>query len=224
MAQPSPQSVTNPGSLRKAVKMVLSNNRALGYPAQRFSQITQEGEHPDLLRKCEELVMSANALAYMEKAVTHYNGFLTLEDCVARWGGEWGFSAQAVEYAKKREQFGRPISEFQGLQWILADARIQLDAARLLLHRAAVQEDPKTGFPDMHLAAIAKTFSAEASIKVTNDALQIFGAAGYSRDLPIERMARDVRMFTIGGGTTQAQRNVIASGIFGRKFSQRRGG
>ena len=135
-----------------------------------------------------------------------------------------GAFAQAVEYAKKREQFGRPISEFQGLQWILADARIQLDAARLLLHRAAVQEDPKTGFPDMHLAAIAKTFSAEASIKVTNDALQIFGAAGYSRDLPIERMARDVRMFTIGGGTTQAQRNVIASGIFGRKFSQRRGG
>ncbi len=135
-----------------------------------------------------------------------------------------GAFAQAVEYAKKREQFGRPISEFQGLQWILADARIQLDAARLLLHRAAVQEDPKTGFPDMNLAAIAKTFSAEASIKVTNDALQIFGAAGYSRDLPIERMARDVRMFTIGGGTTQAQRNVIASGIFGRKFSQRRGG
>ncbi len=134
-----------------------------------------------------------------------------------------GAFAQAVEYAKKREQFGRPISEFQGLQWILADARIQLDAARLLLHRAAVQEDPKTGFPEMHLAAIAKTFSAEASIKVTNDALQIFGAAGYSRDLPIERMARDVRMFTIGGGTTQAQRNVIASGIFGRKFSQRRG-
>ena len=134
-----------------------------------------------------------------------------------------GAFSQAVEYAKKREQFGRPISEFQGLQWILADGRIQLDAARLLLHRAAVQEDPKTGFPDMHLAAIAKTFSAEASIKVTNDALQIFGAAGYSRDLPIERMARDVRMFTIGGGTTQAQRNVIASGIFGRKFSQRRG-
>ncbi len=134
-----------------------------------------------------------------------------------------GAFAQAVEYAKKRHQFGRPISEFQGLQWILADARIQLDAARLLLHRAAVQEDPKTGFPDMHLAAVAKTFSAEASIRVTNDALQIFGAAGYSRDLPIERMARDVRMFTIGGGTTQAQRNVIASGIFGRKFSQRRG-
>ncbi len=135
-----------------------------------------------------------------------------------------GAFAQAVEYAKRREQFGRPIAEFQGLQWMLADARIQLDAARLLLHRAAVQLDPRTGFPDVHLAAIAKTFSAETAIKVTNDALQIFGAAGYSRDLPLERMARDARMFTIGGGTTQAQRNMIASSIFGRKFSQRRGG
>ncbi len=130
----------------------------------------------------------------------------------------------AVEYARERTQFGRPIAEFQGLQWILADARIQLDAARLLLHRAAVQIDAETGFPDVHLAAIAKTYAAETAIKVTNDALQIFGAAGYSRDFPLERMARDARMFTIGGGTTQAQRNVIASGIFGQKFSQRREG
>ncbi len=100
MAQPSPQSVTNPGSLRRAVKMVLSNNRALGYPSQRFSQITQEGDNPELLRLCEDLVMSANALEYMEKAVMNFSGFLTLEDCVARWGTEWGFSAQAVEYAQ----------------------------------------------------------------------------------------------------------------------------
>ena len=135
-----------------------------------------------------------------------------------------GAFEQASCYAKEREQFGRPIAEFQGLQWILADARIQLDASRLLLHRAAVQLDPKTGFPDVTLAAIAKTFAAETAIKVTNDALQIFGAAGYSRDLPLERLARDARMFTIGGGTTQAQRNVIASNIFGRKFSQRREG
>ena len=110
MAQPSPMSVTNPGSLRLAVKLVLANNRASGYPAQRFSQITQEGDHPDLLRVCEELVMSANAFAYMEKAVTNYNGFLTLEDCVARWGGEWGFSAQAVEYASaSAETFDRLV-------------------------------------------------------------------------------------------------------------------
>ena len=110
MAQTTPQSVTNPGSLRRAVKMVLSNNRALGYPSQRFSQITQEGDNPELLRLCEELVMSANALAYMEKAVTNYSGFLTLEDYVARWGDEWGFSAQAVEHAQAAaETFDRLV-------------------------------------------------------------------------------------------------------------------
>ena len=130
----------------------------------------------------------------------------------------------AVDYAQERLQFGRPIAEFQGLQWMLADAKIQLDAARLLLHRAAVQLDAKTGFPDVHLAAIAKTFAADMAIKVSNDALQVFGAAGYSRDFPLERMARDARMFAIGGGTTQAQRNVVATGIFRRKFSQRRDG
>jgi hypothetical protein len=133
-----------------------------------------------------------------------------------------GAFEQAIAYAQQRQQFGRPIAEFQGLQWMLADARVQLDAARLLLHRAAVQLDPKTGFPRMDLAAIAKTFAADMAIKVTNDALQVFGAAGYSRDFPLERMARDARMFAIGGGTTQAQRNVIASAIFRRKFSQRR--
>jgi alkylation response protein AidB-like acyl-CoA dehydrogenase len=85
-----------------------------------------------------------------------------------------------------------------------------------------VQLDPKTGFPRVDFAAIAKTFAADMAIKVTNDALQVFGAAGYSRDFPLERMARDARMFAIGGGTTQAQRNVIASAIFRRRFSQRR--
>jgi alkylation response protein AidB-like acyl-CoA dehydrogenase len=133
-----------------------------------------------------------------------------------------GAFEQAVAYARERQQFGRPIAEFQGLQWMLADANIQLDAARLMLHRAAVQLDARTGFPNVHLAAMAKTFASEMAIKVANDALQIFGAAGYSRDFPLERMARDARMFTIGGGTAQAQRNVIAAGIFQRKFSQRR--
>lgn len=149
-----------------------------------------------------------------------YNGQRVGAGTVALGVAQGAFDL-AVEYAKDRIQFGRPIAEFQGLQWMLADARIQLDAARLLLHRAAVQLDAKTGFPNMHLAAIAKTFAADMAIKVSNDALQVFGAAGYSRDFPLERMARDARMFAIGGGTTQAQRNVVATGVFGRKFSQR---
>lgn len=126
----------------------------------------------------------------------------------------------AVEYSKVREQFGRPICEFQGLMWMLADMRIQLDAARMLIYRAATTLED--GFPRMTETSIAKAFTADVSLKVANDALQIFGAAGYSKDLPLERMVRDVRMFKIGGGTSEAQKNTIAQGVLGRKFNWRR--
>ena len=132
-----------------------------------------------------------------------------------------GAYEEALRYVDTREQFDRPISEFQGIQWMLADMSISLRAARLMLHDAARSGDP---FPDMIASAQAKVFTAEAAIKVTNDALQIFGAPGYGRDLPLERMARDVRMFTIGGGTTQILRNMVASGILGRKLPQTRDG
>jgi hypothetical protein len=127
----------------------------------------------------------------------------------------------ALDFARERRQFGRAIGEFQGLRWMLADARIKLDAARLLLHRAARELHPN-GFPDRELAAIAKVFASESAIQITNDALQVYGARGYSRDFPLERMARDARMFTIGGGTAQALRNVIGDAILGAKVSQRR--
>ena len=128
----------------------------------------------------------------------------------------------ALEYSQQREQFGRPICEFQGLQWMLADMHTQLEAARLLLRKAACSG--KKGFPDMLEAAQAKIFASEMAIKVTNDALQIFGSAGYSRNLPLERMARDARMFTIGGGTAQILRTVVASALLARKLPQTRDG
>ncbi len=128
----------------------------------------------------------------------------------------------ALEYSQQREQFGRPICEFQGLQWMLADMHTQLEAARLLLRKAACSG--KKGFPDMLEAAQAKIFASEMAIKVTNDALQIFGSAGYSRNLPLERMARDSRMFTIGGGTAQILRTVVASALLERKLPQTRDG
>lgn len=127
----------------------------------------------------------------------------------------------ATEFAKQRHQFGRPIGEFQGLQWMLADMAIQLNAARLAVYRAAASADP---FPDPLLAAEAKVFASEMAIKVTNDALQMFGARGYSRDYPMERMARDARMFTIGGGTAQVLRNFIAGRVLGWKLPQTRDG
>ena len=129
----------------------------------------------------------------------------------------------ALEYSQQREQFGRPICEFQGLQWMLVDMHTQLEAARLLLRKAA-SSCSEQGFPDMLEAAQAKIFASETAIKVTNDALQIFGSAGYSRNLPLERMARDARMFTIGGGTAQILRTVVASALLDRKLPQTREG
>ena len=127
----------------------------------------------------------------------------------------------AVDYAGEREQFGRPIAEFQGLQWMIADMAIGLSAARALVYGAAASA-PAGGFPDRVAAAQAKVLAAETAIKVTNDALQIHGAVGYSRNHPLERMARDARMFTIGGGTSQVLRTQIAEGVLGRRFPQRR--
>jgi len=136
-----------------------------------------------------------------------------------------GALQHAVEWAKAREQFGRPIGEFQGLQWMLADMQTQLTASRLLLYAAASSRGPgASSFPDPALAAQAKIFASEAAIKIVNDALQMFGARGYSRDFPLERMARDVRMFTIGGGTVQVLRTLVASKVLGWKLPQTRDG
>jgi alkylation response protein AidB-like acyl-CoA dehydrogenase len=130
----------------------------------------------------------------------------------------------ALEWVKSRQQFGRPIGEFQGLQWMLADMATQLTAARLMLYAAARSRAAGSVFPDSMLAAQAKIFAAEAAGKIVNDALQMFGARGYSRELPLERMARDVRMFTIGGGTAQVLRTLVASRMLGWKLPQTRGG
>jgi 3-sulfinopropanoyl-CoA desulfinase len=128
----------------------------------------------------------------------------------------------ALTYAKAREQFGRPICEFQGVQWMLADMATAIAAAQALIYKAAV--GGAAGFPDPIEAAQAKIFAAEIAIEVTNKALQLFGAAGYSRNRPLERIVRDARMFTIGGGTTQILRTVVASRLLGRRLPQTRDG
>jgi alkylation response protein AidB-like acyl-CoA dehydrogenase len=135
-----------------------------------------------------------------------------------------GALEHAIEFVKAREQFGRPIGEFQGLQWMLADMQTRLTASRLMLYAAARSRGPSSAFPDPMLAAQAKIFASENAIAIVNDALQMHGARGYSRDLPLERMARDVRMFTIGGGTAQVLRTLVASKMLGWKLPQTRGG
>ena len=132
---------------------------------------------------------------------------------------------EALGYVKIREQFSRPIAEFQGLQWMLADMNVSIESARMMLWRAAQSaQTSNTGFPDPLMAAQAKLIGSETAVKVTNDALQLHGAAGYSRNLPLERMVRDARMFTIGGGTAQMLRNLIAGKILDMKVPQTRDG
>lgn len=123
----------------------------------------------------------------------------------------------AINYMCQREAFGKKLKDFQGLQWITADGEMKLEAARLLIYRAACNARKLANnvmLPEMREASIAKAFTAHESFHVVSEALQMFGASGYSRDLPLERMLRDVRMFQIGGGTSQAQLNMIARSIF----------
>ena len=151
--------------------------------------------------------------------MTAYNGQRIGAATVAL-GLAVGAYQAALAFVQEREQFGRPICEFQGLQWMLADMAIGIEAARGLIYKAADSD----AFPDMAEAAQAKVFASEMAIKVTNDALQLFGAAGYSRNNAAERMLRDARMFTIGGGTAQVLRTLIATRILGRKLPQTRDG
>jgi alkylation response protein AidB-like acyl-CoA dehydrogenase len=118
----------------------------------------------------------------------------------------------AVDYARRRQQFGKPIAEYQAIQLMLADIAIQLDAAELLIDRAATTLD-RYGFPARYETSVAKTFASEAGIFATNSAIQILGGNGYSRHYQVERMARDARMFTIGGGTSQMQRLAVAASL-----------
>jgi alkylation response protein AidB-like acyl-CoA dehydrogenase len=145
-----------------------------------------------------------------KKLMAAYNG-QRLGAATVALGLAQGAYELALRYATERRQFGRPIGEFQGIRWKFADMAIKLDATRLLIHRAAARAG--RDFPDALEAAKAKTFAAETAQQVTSEALQIHGAAGYGRTLPLERMMRDARMFAIGGGTLEMMRNLIADRI-----------
>ncbi|MDP2659589.1 MAG: acyl-CoA dehydrogenase family protein [Dehalococcoidia bacterium] len=118
---------------------------------------------------------------------------------------------KAVGYSKERVAFGSPIANFQGIRWMLAEMATNLRAAGLLIHSAAQRVD--SGVPAHIEISMAKLFTNEAALKITSDALQIFGGNGYTREYPLERYMRDVRGFLIGGGTTQIQRQIIGSSL-----------
>ncbi len=122
-----------------------------------------------------------------------------------------GAFEQALHYAKIREQFGRSISSFQGLQWMLADMHTQIEAARLLVYRAAWLKD--NDLPHSKEAAMAKLFASETAMWVTTRAVQIFGGYGYTREYAVERMMRDAKITEIYEGTSEVQRIVIAANL-----------
>ncbi|MBK6530963.1 MAG: acyl-CoA dehydrogenase family protein [Deltaproteobacteria bacterium] len=121
--------------------------------------------------------------------------------------GEGALDA-AVKYAKDRQQFGKAISEFQAIQWMIADSRTELDAARLLVYRAAVMAD--SGARYSLEASTAKLFASEVGSRVCNRSLQIHGGYGYTREFPVERHLRDAKLCEIGEGTSEVQRMIIA--------------
>lgn len=118
----------------------------------------------------------------------------------------------AIEYARGREQFGQPIASFQGLQWMLADMATQVEAARQLVYHSARLLD--AGAKNVSkIAAMAKVFATDTAMKVTTDAVQIFGGYGYCKDYPIEKYMRDAKITQIYEGTNQIQRMVIARNL-----------
>ncbi len=139
-------------------------------------------------------------------------------------GGRNGIAAQAVgiaqgameeaaEYAKSREQFGRPIANFQAVSFMLADMSTRIEAARLLTYQAAYLEN--AGLPYGKASAMAKLFASETAMEVTTNAVQIFGGYGYTRDYPVERFMRDAKITQIYEGTSEVQRLVISRYLLG---------
>jgi alkylation response protein AidB-like acyl-CoA dehydrogenase len=114
----------------------------------------------------------------------------------------------AIRYTKDRPAFGRHVADFQGVQWMLADMAIDVEAARLMVRQGADFADK--GLPHLERVAMAKTFANEAAMRVTEKAIQLFGAVGYNTEFPVERYFRDAKMFALGGGTTQIMRNIVA--------------
>lgn len=120
---------------------------------------------------------------------------------------------EAVRYAKQREAFGQKIANFQAIQWMIADAALEIEAARLMVYRAAWLKDSGKHFSKE--AAMAKLMASEVAERVCFNAIQIHGSYGYSQEFPVERIYRDQRLMSIGEGTSQIQRLVIARRVLG---------
>ncbi|MCC6557337.1 MAG: acyl-CoA dehydrogenase family protein [Polyangiaceae bacterium] len=163
-----------------------------------------------------------------EDLIVPAGGFRSLMQCfdIERCGNATmalGIATGALEvasaYAMERKTFGKPIAERQAIQMMVADMATRIDAARLLVYRAAVGAG--SGFPSIRETSMAKVFANETAKAVTDMAMEILGGYGYSTAFPIERMLRDSRGWPLAGGTLQIQKILIAATVFGRMFDQR---
>ena len=118
----------------------------------------------------------------------------------------------AIEYTKNRRQFGKPVSDFQGVQWMLADMAMKVEAARLMVYSAAARAERGEGELGF-ISAASKCFASDVAMEVTTDAVQLFGGAGYTVDFPVERMMRDAKITQIYEGTNQIQRVVMSRAL-----------
>ena len=171
----------------------------------------------------ENVVVRGNGHDSFRKMMYGYNGQRVGASAVAL-GIAQGAHNLAVDWMNRRQAFGHAISEYQGLQWMMAEAEMELWASRLLIYQAACNAREASGnmkLPTIRESSMAKAYSSKKAFHIVSDSLQMFGGYGYSKDLPLERMLRDVRMFQLGGGTTQAQLNMIARSVFKRKFEQK---
>jgi alkylation response protein AidB-like acyl-CoA dehydrogenase len=148
-----------------------------------------------------------------KKMMRAFNGQRCLNAAISLGQAQGAFD-EGLAYVQARQQFGRRLADFQGLRWMLADMAIELDAARLLVYRAAVNAG--SDLPNPVEAAMAKTFANEMAVRVSNQALQLFGGHGYLKSMPVERYVRGARFGALGGGTPQIQRNIIADALVGR--------
>ena len=164
-----------------------------------------------------------------ENVIVPAGGFRSLMQCfdIERCGNATmalGIATGALEtaaaYAMERQTFGKPIAERQAIQMLIADMATRVDAARLLVYRAAV--GAQSGFPSIRETSMAKVFANETAKAVTDMAMEVLGGYGYSAEFPVERMLRDSRGWPLAGGTLQIQKILIAATVFGRTFDQRK--
>jgi alkylation response protein AidB-like acyl-CoA dehydrogenase len=150
----------------------------------------------------ENLVIRDNG---MKRLLSAFNTQRCLNPAICLGLAE-GALEQAVRYMRERSAFGQKIGDFQGMRWKVADMYIEIEAARGLLYRAAVSGDP---FPDPTLAAMAKIYTNEMSIRVTSEAIQVHGGYGFTDEFAVSRFFRGTRYGSLGGGTTETLRNLV---------------